>query len=526
MREIHVFAGLFSGVQPRYRRGTLEIADKLDGAHYASITGYDDWLSVAQHIHGLPTPRPPIVLVGHSNGVYAILKIAEWLSARGVVVDYLASIDKTLKPCPPAGSNIKILHDFYAGLSKVRLTPDFMGDAELFDLAKIEGRPVGHVGAASLPFVHDTIEQTVGLLHDEAGDMFDGDWENNEFDRGKFFDAVREKPFGGRLNQGQVDGLNQLLEVWENSYSSWDMRELAYDLATAWWETGRAMGPVFEQGSRDYFTRYEGRADLGNTEPGDGWRYRGAGHVQNTGRRNARHASKQLNARFGLDVDLEADPDKRIDPFISAHSLFLGNHDGWWTGKRLPNFAGYGNWNMKGARSVVNGADRWREIGAAAGHFLEALKLAARPRNAPQVPDTTEPTKPPVSPVMGDWDDFFAELHPDVPPDRRPAIAALADAIAWRLNPDNPAIVSGFLLPTERKESGMFTNTINTGSKTFWTGALSLAAGVALLVLPADNMIVELIRGFYQEADPGTLVTVGLGLIFGREAIAKNGAGK
>lgn len=57
--------------------------------------------------------------------------------------------------------------------------------------------------------------------------------------------------------------------------------------------------------------RYEGRKDLGNTEKGDGFRYRGRGIFQLTGRANY--------AKYGeaLGVDLVGDPDQAADPEIA-----------------------------------------------------------------------------------------------------------------------------------------------------------------------------------------------------------------
>lgn len=57
---------------------------------------------------------------------------------------------------------------------------------------------------------------------------------------------------------------------------------------------------------------YEGRKDLGNTEPGDGERYDGRGYLQLVGRLNYRRYSAVAG------VDLEADPDKAEQPAIAA----------------------------------------------------------------------------------------------------------------------------------------------------------------------------------------------------------------
>lgn len=74
-------------------------------------------------------------------------------------------------------------------------------------------------------------------------------------------------------------------------------------------------------------TRYEGRAALGNTHPGDGRRYLGRGLIQITGRANYRAASEAM-ARLHPDApDFEAHPELLEQPHWAALTAAWYWHD-------------------------------------------------------------------------------------------------------------------------------------------------------------------------------------------------------
>ena len=77
---------------------------------------------------------------------------------------------------------------------------------------------------------------------------------------------------------------------------------------------------------------YEGRRDLGNTQPGDGVRYKGRGPIQLTGRANYRAAGRALG------IDLEGNPARAKDPDVAFRIA------GWyWSSRNLNTYADAGN---------------------------------------------------------------------------------------------------------------------------------------------------------------------------------------
>lgn len=181
-----------------------------------------------------------------------------------------------------------------------------------------------------------------------------------KFDRKKFFDAYRI--VFGKINESQVQGIEALLDHFDGI--GWtDRRWIAYALATIKHETAHRYKPITEYGTRSYFDKYEGRVkDLGNDQPGDGFRYRGRGYVQITGRRNYR--------KFGL----EDIPEQALDPKIALEILCVGMQNGVFTGKRLSDFISHAKCDYINARRIINGLDKAHLIANYAVKFESVLK--------------------------------------------------------------------------------------------------------------------------------------------------------
>lgn len=215
--------------------------------------------------------------------------------------------------------------------------------------------------------------------------------------RAAFYAALRKRDsgvFGTSLTKGQVRGMDAIIDEAEKRGTP--LRHLAYILATPYHETGGRMLPVRENlnysvdGLLKTFGRHRiseadarkygrtgnrpadqmmlanilyggewGAKNLGNTQHGDGWFYRGGGLAQITGRANF--------TRFGM----AADPARSGDLIPSVRMMFDGMERGLFTGKRLSDFTDY-----RLMRQIINRMDRADDVAKYADTFEGALRVA------------------------------------------------------------------------------------------------------------------------------------------------------
>lgn len=182
-------------------------------------------------------------------------------------------------------------------------------------------------------------------------------------DHARFFAAARARPFGGTMNQQQVDGCTVILNGWQKRGLT-DLRWLAYMLATTKHETAHTMQPIEEYG--------RGAAhSYGIADPDTGKAYYGRGYVQLTWKQNYQRMSTLVGA------DLVTHPELALRPAIAAEILFEGMEKGLFTGVGLPRYFSATVDDPVNARRIINGMDKAHEIAAIHRAFLEALVAAS-----------------------------------------------------------------------------------------------------------------------------------------------------
>lgn len=198
-------------------------------------------------------------------------------------------------------------------------------------------------------------------------------------DRRRFFDEIRDNPFPARLSTRQVEGTVQVIDEFESRAAGGDLRHLAYMLATAFHETAQTMQPVRETlaASDDAAIRILDRAfaagRLGQVKTpywrrdADGKTWLGRGLVQLTHRRNYEAMSEVIG------IDLVAQPERAMEPQVSAAILIEGMLRGSFTGRRLSQYFDTRRADWAGARAIINGKDRAELLAGYGRAFYAAL---------------------------------------------------------------------------------------------------------------------------------------------------------
>lgn len=174
-------------------------------------------------------------------------------------------------------------------------------------------------------------------------------------DEKKFYDTIREGLFKGSISQSQFEGIQHILEAWDNKDIT-DTRYIAYALATAFHETAKTMQPIAEYGKGkgyDYGKKLK-RSRKPYTTPDK--LFYGRGYVQLTWYENYAAMAKLLA------VDLLNNPDLAMQPEIAARIMVRGMLNGDFTGKRLADYFNEKITDPFNARKIINGLDKARLI--------------------------------------------------------------------------------------------------------------------------------------------------------------------
>lgn len=202
--------------------------------------------------------------------------------------------------------------------------------------------------------------------------------------RSYFLSRVRENLFSGKLSKSQADGIGKILDYWQSKWPNMPIDELAYLLATAKWETAHKMQPVVEMGSQAYL---RGKPY---------WPWIGRGLVQITWKKNYEK----------YDI---TKPEQALEWPTALHVIFHGMVFGTFTGKKLADYIGNGQRDYVGARRIINGTDKAKQIANIAEGFRDAL-MQANSKPDPEKGEVKEGSKQTTGKPLAKSTTFWSEV--------------------------------------------------------------------------------------------------------------------
>lgn len=171
---------------------------------------------------------------------------------------------------------------------------------------------------------------------------------------------------------------------YESSALKTNLYEVSYMLATVrheayYFPRGEYFSDRPEVGDLSYFNRYDPvRASTekrrltakenGNTQEGDGYRYRGRGCVHLTWKNNYQKFSDLLSHDFVVDPDAAA----RFEHSVPI--MIVGMTKGMFTGKKLTDYFSSSKVDYVSARRIINALDEAELIASYAERFEIILK--------------------------------------------------------------------------------------------------------------------------------------------------------
>lgn len=191
------------------------------------------------------------------------------------------------------------------------------------------------------------------------------------------------------MNPPRKEGFDAVFDIWDAIENFDSLEWLAYELATAWHETGGRMQPVREgfattdQQAYNRVTEYCKKKGISNyaKRHQNGNSYYGRGYVQLTHGFNY----ERMGQKLGLGKQLYDSPDDVLDPRVGARILIYGMMDGLFRPQagRLVDYFNGPTQLWFDARDLINGDKNktpaglgGKKIGTAIADYGKAFRTA------------------------------------------------------------------------------------------------------------------------------------------------------